>query len=168
MGKKWVKNELTGVFQKTVLMHASAQVGSRAKEPERQWQMPAYRAVCARQLLPMREEVAEVVGALLLELGPQMAELEAAFDEEVAAAEGPMWQLVADAKRRLVRDACSERCTEVSRHAIAAIWVASPSRCQRYRCWQEQRQVASVAHRRMKAGVKGLPKTPSGMDDGEL
>ena len=29
-------------------------------------------------------------------------------------------------------------------------------------------QVASVAHRRMKAGVKGLPKTPSGMDDGEL
>jgi len=101
-------------------------VGSRAKEPERQWQMPAYRAVCARQLLPMREEVAEVVGALLLELGPQMAELEAAFDEEVAAAEGPMWQLVADAKRRLVRDACDERCTEVRRQAIAAIWVASP------------------------------------------
>ena len=117
MGKKWVKNELTGV-QKTVLMHASAQVGSRAKEPERQWQMPAYRAVCARQLLPMREEVAEVVGALLLELGPQMAELEAAFDGEVAAAEGPMWQLVAD----------------VSRHHIARSWVAFFSRCQRCRC----------------------------------
>ena len=67
-----------------------------------------------------------------------------------------------------MRDACDERCTEVSRHDIAIIWVAFPSRRQRYRCWQEQRQVASVAHRRMKAGVKGLPKTPSGMDDGEL
>jgi hypothetical protein len=69
---------------------------------------PAYCAVCQHHLLPAREEIAQVVGDLLLELGPEIGELEATFDEEVAAAEGPMWQqLVADAKCRLVCDACA-------------------------------------------------------------
>jgi hypothetical protein len=86
-------------------------VSARAKQPDRQWQLGAYRAICKEHLVPQRAHTAEVIGALLEDLGPEMDEIEATFEDEMEQAQGAMWQLVADAKRRAVRDNCKSLCS---------------------------------------------------------